>query len=102
MSIINISKTVSVEDIVNKIKQGNTSIYRIVEAVIRNNFHFIWENRDFTPKQIIDAFGTDAKDLFILSGTLQALLKQVNPDYVEQVPTKEFTIEADGKITVAE
>lgn len=103
MSIIDPSVPVQeLQNTVLRIKQNNLDFWKEMDQTHRRIFNMVWHNKDFTPKQIIDAFGKDAADLFIFSGDIQNVLAGVNPSYEPCVPTKPYTINQDGTVTVEE
>lgn len=93
---------VTVDDVVNKVKHINGYLYYIIKQKHTEAFDLIWNNKNFTPKEIVDAFGTDAVALFILSGTLQDILKRANAEYEVLLPKVPFNINNDGTITLIE
>jgi predicted transcriptional regulator len=102
MAIFSTPKPVTVDVIVDRIKAGNTQLYNTINQMHTQIFKAVWEQKNFTPKQIVDAFGTDAKALFELSSAVQTLLKTANPLYEPLVPKKQVTINENGTVTVAE
>lgn len=95
-------KPPTLTDMVDRIKAINGNLYRNIDTTHRELFRSIWENKVFSPKDILGAFGTDAVSLFILSQGLQSILSQANPAYVPLVAPKPVTINADGSVTVGD
>jgi hypothetical protein len=95
-------KAPTVDNVVASIKSSNQALYNTILNAVASGFKSVWDNKKFTAQEIFDGFGTDAKDLFILSASLQDLIKHVNPDYQPIAPPKDFTINEDGTVTVIE
>jgi len=66
----------------------------------KNKFNMIWNPIDYTTQEILDVFGTKAKDLFTVSYLTTQYIKSIKPDYVIPQPTKDFTINEDGSVTI--
>ena len=94
--------TETVDDVCTKIKRMNTNLYNMVLIQHTTMFNFVWNNKKFTAKEILDGFGSDAVTIFQLSGSLQQMLSLANPNYVPMVPPKEYTINQDGTVTIVE
>jgi hypothetical protein len=90
------------DEAVNKIKKLNTGLYNFIVVQHTAGFNFIWHNKKFSAKEIIDGFGKDAVALFQLSSAIQQMLITVNPEYVPLIPPKQYTINADGTVTIIE
>lgn len=90
------------EELVEEIIRTNARGLQILERNHTQNFNRIWNNPDFTPQEVLDKFGTSAVKLFVASKATQDFIKACNPDYEVLVPPKEFTINKDGTVTVAE
>jgi len=74
---------------------------------INNNHSLIWDlvwnnKLGFTPQEVIDTFGTDAKDLFELSDGIQTLAASACSDYVVKTTPNEYTVNPDGTVTIGE
>jgi hypothetical protein len=103
MSIIDPTAPVQeVQNIMLKIKQQNLDLYRTIDELHRAIFAMVWHDKTYSAKQIVDAFKTDGKDLFVFSGAIQQLLGGVNPKYKPCIPPKKYTINDDGTVTVEE
>lgn len=102
MSIIigQTQEQLTVNDYVIKIKEGNFQLYNLMKSQHAKLFNMIWSSVDFTPKEVIEAFGTDAATLFQLSGNIQSMLVSVDPNYVPLSPKFAYTINQDGTVTV--
>jgi hypothetical protein len=105
MSILNENITPvapSLQSAIENIKGNTTGIYVFIEAQHKQSFDLVWENTNFTAKEIVDAFGTDARALFELSWGLQQILMGANPAYVPLTPPNEIVFNEDGTVTVGE
>jgi hypothetical protein len=102
-AIINLpSQTTQITDVVAQIVDGNTSVYSFLLANYLRLFNLVWYNPNFTPAQIVSAFGTNAQLLFEVSISMGTLLHTVNPSYIPpSMPSGyTYTVNADGSITV--
>jgi hypothetical protein len=102
MAIVNSIPTVTIDSTVAGVKSITTRIYNTIKRDHTQAFNQIWNNPNFTAKQIVDAFGTDGLALFQLSSALQSILANADPNYVRLVPPLDFTINADGTVTIHE
>lgn len=61
----------------------------------------VWNNQQgLTPQQVFDALGTDAAEMFQLSGLLVQTVNAVKPDTLSAAQPYEFTVNDDGTVTV--
>ena len=103
MSIIDPSTpSQEVQNAVLRIKKNNLDLWNEIDMTHRRIFSMVWFDKDYTAKQIVDGFGTDAKDLFVFSGMIQDFLGEINPEYKPCIPPKKYTINEDGTVTVEE
>jgi len=87
----------------NRIKNAAKNIYETVKNKHDQLWNVVWDNpAGLTPQEVIDAFGTDAKELFTYSQSLQTLLSEANENYVVKVTPNLVTINTDGSVTVGE
>jgi len=84
MSIIELpqANTNTVANKVEQIKRMNFRLYQQILTLHTQVFQAVWNDKTFTPKQIVEAFGTDAAALFANSASIQTLLYSVNNAYV--------------------
>jgi hypothetical protein len=94
----------TLEGKIKKIKQLNTQIYIKMRALHTQAFNQVWRDKDLTPKQIIEGFGTDAAALFQNSSQIQTILATVDPDYVPLAIPEGYTVtfNDNGSATVTE
>jgi len=59
----------------------------------------LWEG-EANSQDVLDSLGSNAGEVFWLSGELVNFLNVVDPDYEAKVPPVEFTIESDGRVTI--
>lgn len=83
-----------------KIIAANTTLFRQIKDAIATSFTDIWNNGEMTPQEALDAFGSDATALFILSAKAQDLLKAIDPEYEYLTPPTEVKFNEDGTVTV--
>ena len=61
----------------------------------------VWNNSDgLTPQQVLDGFGNNAGELFQLAGLCANTIITAAPGTTLSQPTKTFTINPDGTVTV--
>lgn len=104
MALIGIDPIPSIEVIQAQLKiqmqiQMNMSFKRITQD-FKDLFNQVWNHPDLTPQQVMDAFGADAAQLFILAGGTQNYLNAIVPGTVTEVPPKAFVINEDGTVTI--
>ena len=102
MSLINNENTVDNELI--RQKKELTAMYRNLKNAYVGIFNDIWRNPNFTSKQIVEGYGTDAQILFGASAKTAELLTMVDPDFVPPTIPEgiSFVVNADGSVTVTE
>ena len=100
MSVLNTEQTPKIEDIVTSIKNANTGLFNTIQGQLKFGFDLFWNNPDFTPQQIADAFGTDATSLFMLSYQLQEVLLATDPNYVMLTAPVQVILNSDGSVTI--
>ncbi len=64
------------------------------------NFNLVWAHPTLSPQEVFDSVGTDAAQLFLIAGTIQAAVNTLVPGLLPQTPPKAYTINADGTVTV--
>lgn len=89
----------------NRIKEISKQTFRQLVDTQRRGIEMVWENREFTPQEVIDALGPYAVQVFQYHGALTEFVTQlatldgINVDI--KLPTNEFTINnQNGTITV--
>jgi len=108
MSLIHETKTHAekLEDHVRRMKKRLRKLYAYIDRNHLGIFTDTWGDPDtepeFTPQEIMTAFGTDAGDLVTGSLNIQTLLKAVNDDYVAITAPNDYTKNADGTVTIGE
>jgi hypothetical protein len=65
-------------------------------------FRKFWYNPNATPQEICDKFGTNAKEVFIASKATEDYIKILDETYKAPEVPYEFTINADGTVTIGE
>ena len=80
------------QNMFEKINRNHTAIWKLV-----------WDNRQgFTPQEVVDSFGTDAGELFLLSDSIQTLAGSACSDYVTVQTPNEYEINPDGTIIIGQ
>lgn len=72
------------------------------EEAQKGAFNLIWHNPKASPQEMINAFGNEAVQLFILSRTNEEQIKAINPDWEYLVPPYEVTLNEDGTVTIGD
>lgn len=70
-----------------------------VKNSVTQSFYILWKS-GVDPQEILNVFGTSAKDLFIASQEAQAFVAKFDPEFVALETPYEFTINQDGTITL--
>ena len=100
-----ISDSEKLKRITNTIKSVSSRTYNELIRTQKTGIDMVWNNREFTPQQIIDALGTDALKIFDVHGKLTDYLVDISAidgvEYTPALPTNAFTVEG-GKITVTD
>jgi hypothetical protein len=61
----------------------------------------LWDG-EANPQDVLDSLGTNAGEVFWLSGELVKFLNVIDPEYVPKTPPVPFKIEADGTVSITE
>ena len=85
-------------DIVNGFVEYLNNVVDGTENRIQALFTQFWADADV----INDSLGTESGKLFTLLGSMEALLEQYDTDYEKSVAPREFTLNKDGSVTLAE
>lgn len=75
--------------------------FGMVQQGFSQIFALVWTNPELTAQEVMDAFGTEAVQLFQFAGAFQQLMNTLQPGVLIQAPPKTFTINEDGSVTVA-
>lgn len=67
-----------------------------------DSFNCLWSNQNATPQEILDVYGVNAKQLFVVSRATALFIKSLDPSWTPPTLPKEFTINDDGTVTVLE
>ena len=87
----------------SRIKKVSLNIYKTMENRHESVWDLIWNNKDgLTPQEILDSFGSDAAELFLFSGSIQAMLASAGAGYVPVETPNEFVVNGDGTVTVGD
>jgi hypothetical protein len=102
MSIYDIPEETRDEKLRNLMRgiASSKNVIQHLDGQHRGAFNQIWNNEEFTPQEIMDAYGTNAAKLFIDSSATQNFLAVVLEGYVPLVPPQPFTINQDGTVTI--
>ena len=82
------------------VTQSQSTLNRLVSGQ-RRAFQILWYN-PLGPQAILDAFGTSAVELFVVSQKTEDFIKELKPDYEPLEVPYEFTINQDGTVTVGD
>lgn len=61
----------------------------------------VWRHPTLSPQEVLDAFGSDAAELFRLAGILKGAINAATPNTIPDV-TANVTVNADGTVTVGD
>jgi len=95
------------EQKLNETKSTIKNISKNMFETIVKRHQFVWDmiwdnSRGLTPQEVVDAFGSDAYELFVFSLNIQTLLAQANINYSFMSTPNEFVINPDGTVTIGE
>lgn len=77
------------------------SLDRLKQTYI-TGMSLIWSAEgDVGPDEVLEMLGTDASQLFIKGNRLLTFIMEEDPDWIPPLPTREFTINPDGSVTLA-
>lgn len=100
------SKEVLLQRTTDRIKGLAKETYNQLVRTQRDGITILWENNNLTPQEIIDSLGDDALKVFKFHAALTELItvlsKIENVNVELKSPTKSFTIDSNGKITVGD
>ena len=86
---------------VDALKNEMNRQYRQNVRVFSNAARFVWQNPSFTPAEVLAKFGTDAADLFKLSGAFVGMMDSYQGTTTQVIPDGYVpTIHEDGAVTV--
>jgi len=107
MSLINQAGAIVLTDVqkqataVARLKTINTDVFNYLVKQFTTAYDVVWNNKDgLTPQQVLDAVGTDATQLFIVSGKTQDLVNTVVPNTLPQTALQVPTFNQDGTVTL--
>ena len=90
----------------NRIKRLSVDTLNHIKAQHREMMQAVWNNpAGLTPQQVMDAFGSEAAELFQLSDQLLTMLGNVKPDdpyLAEAEAPYNYTINDDGTVTIGD
>jgi hypothetical protein len=82
--------------IVNSLNSEFKSLKRASEQL----FAAVWHNPKATPAEILESFGTDAHQLFVIASTIKEALNAIQPGTLSLTPPVPYTINLDGSVSV--
>jgi hypothetical protein len=101
MSLLNNQSQADVNKYVEQHKARINAFYKRTLMEFRRLGQDVWANRQYTPQEVIAAYGTSAVELFQLSGAMQTLLEHVTGQSVPVMPEGwTYEAHADGSITL--
>lgn len=74
--------------------------FRRLSLDFEDLFTKVWENQDLTPQEVMDAFGTDAVQLFILAQATETYLNTILPGTISATPPLPYAINENGTVTI--
>lgn len=86
----------------NKVLNHTKQLSAILTAVHSKIFSSIWSNPNATAQEILNCYGTNAKDIFILSSGIQQILSKADTEYLPLTPPCEVKINEDGTVLICE
>jgi hypothetical protein len=95
-------KAAEITRIVENIKLSSNATSKVMLQTYKNNFTAIWKNLRITPQEIFDAFGTDARELFIAASGIASVINAIKPNTITEPVPYEYTINEDGTVKIGE
>lgn len=102
MSLISALGKVAVNPVDDEFKKAvaqSAMLANQLEVAHTALFNLIWKNKNVTPEQMFEKYGTDAAELFRVSSAIQDILIAVKPNYKPLVPLCQVYFRADGSAT---
>lgn len=97
------TKEQQLASLAERIKEMSKQTFRQLVDTQKRGIEMVWENRNFTPQEVIDALGADAVKVFQYHGALTTFINELialdGANIDVKLPTNEFTV-SNGKITV--
>lgn len=90
----------TINNVVNEIIDRNTSLIEVCKEALIQNFNRFWNNPEYSPEQMLEAFGTDATALFQASYELGQLIKRADPEFEPPTAPVEIQFNEDGTATI--
>lgn len=104
MGILNTSPQTPAQLTATRITNDIRRAYNQMIQVFNTSSRLIWNNTQASPEEMFTAFGTDAAQLFVMSGAIITLANTVAgvslPSPVP--PNYSFTINNDGSVTLSQ
>lgn len=101
MGIINDNFQSDVDDFVKGHRKAINAFFVTTLDQFRQLGHQVWSNSQFTPEQIVEAYGTDAAELFRLSAYMKGMFEGITGQPLEIAPPNyAITVNADGTVTL--
>jgi hypothetical protein len=75
------------------------SLYSAMIVAYRRCMDTVWKHPTLAPQEILDAFGTDAGELFRLAGILKNAINAATPNTIPD-STVDVTVNSDGTVTI--
>ena len=98
-----LTKEQKVRLLVSAMKHDATFQFNQLVSNWVKSYNNVWENADgLTPLEVITGFGTDARELFVVSYATQQYINSIAPGTLPQVPSKTPTFKNDGSIASLE
>ena len=77
------------------------NLFTEIKYAHEQGMDLLWNPAEETSTQeILDEFGTEAGELFILNSELVKLIAVLDPDYEIKMPTKEYSILESGEVEI--
>lgn len=89
---------IEIEDIISQNINALQGLINNFEVI----FEKIWQNRNATPQEIFNAFGTDASKLFNAANETIKFIQTLKPDYKPPVVPFIYTVQKDGTVKVGD
>lgn len=88
-----------------RIDQNHTAAFNTLKTTVIQGFNDIWHNKQATPQQVLNEFGTKGAVLFANHEAAVQLILSIDPTALkasEYIPPLPYTINSDGTVTTVQ
>lgn len=88
--------------VANTIKGSTRQTFQMMTNAFNTGSKNFWKNPHSAPAQIVEALGTDAREVFELHYALGQLINSIKPESIQEgwAAIGQFTMNEDGTVTI--